>query len=115
MVGCHPPYGGWALSGRYQEPWPLGRFIGHPVFWGVVATIAVVALAVWLGVQESCGITGSCESRFEQVLAGKPAEIATVAGGFALVMIWVWLVVLVWVQSRVAGCMRMGLEGDGDV
>ncbi len=115
MVGWHPPYGGRALSGRYQEPWPLGRFVGHPVFWGVLATIAVVALAVGLGVQESCGITGSCESRFEQVLAGKPAEIATVAGGFALVMIWVWLVVLVWVQSRAIRVTRMGLERDGDV
>ncbi|MDQ2090496.1 hypothetical protein [Marimonas arenosa] len=98
------------MSGRYEEPFPLRRMVVHPVFWGVVASLAVVALVIWWGVQEQCGITGSCETRFAQVLGSKPAEFATVVGGAALVLIWVWLVVLVWVQARAVKVARMGLD-----
>ena len=101
------------MSGRFEEPWPLQRMVGHPVFWGVLATFGVFALAVWLGVQEKCGITGSCETRMDQVLGSKPHEIATVAGGVALVLIWVWLVVLAWIASRIARDVRL-LRRDGD-
>lgn len=94
------------MSGRYREPWPMRRFIGHPVFWGVVATLVVAALALWWGMQEDCGITGSCETRFGQVMALKPQGFATVVGGFALVQIWVWMVVLVWVLGRAVRAMR---------
>lgn len=103
------------MSGRFEEPFPLTRMVRHPVFWGMVASLAVAALAVWLGVQEDCGITGSCETRFDQVMASKPHEIGMTVGGFAMVLVVVWLVVLAWVQSRVVKLLRMGLEAkDGD-
>ena len=72
------------------------------MFWGVAMTLAVLLGAVVFGMQEECGITGSCESRAAQLWAGAPHEIAGALGGVALMLIAVWLAVIAWVLSRMA-------------
>lgn len=89
------------MSG-YREPWPLGRALRHPVFWGGLGSVLVLALVTWAGLQEKCGITGSCESRFAQLWEAAPHEIAQSFGAVAMALAVVWLVVLVWVLSRIA-------------
>lgn len=92
------------MSGQYQEPFPLRRMVGHPVFWGVVGSIGVGVLAVWMGMSEDCGltggITGSCATKAEQFLSSKPHEMAAVVTSIAAALGVVWLMVLVWVRSR---------------
>ena len=101
---------------RFEEPFPVLRAAGHPVFWGFWATIAVLAAVLWIGSLEDCGltggITGSCASKAEQFWSAKPHEMGLVFGGLAMVLIWVWLVVLVWVQARAVKWMRLGVMED---
>ena len=92
------------MSGRYEEPYPVRRFIGHPVFWGVVATLGVMALVLWVGTFEDCGltggITGSCATKAEQFWKSPPEEMAQVVMAVSAMIGALWLMVLAWILTR---------------
>ncbi|MDU8929323.1 hypothetical protein RXV86_18170 [Alisedimentitalea sp. MJ-SS2] len=98
---------------RFEEPFPLLRAAGHPVFWGFWATVAVLAVVIWMGTLEDCGltggITGSCATKAEQFWSSKPHDMAAVGMAVAGALGVVWLIVLAWVQARAVKWMRLGV------
>lgn len=91
---------------RYEEPWPMKRVLICPLFWGVIGSLAVTVMAAMLALGEECGITGSCESRWDKFLASEPHEMGLALGGFGILLAVVWLVVLAWFAGRAVR--RMG-------
>ncbi|SDC63813.1 hypothetical protein [Ruegeria marina] len=86
------------------------RLCFHPVFWGVLATLAVLSLALWIGFQADCDSEGVCQTKFSTFLAARPNEIGDTLAGFAGALAFVWIIVTVWLQSQELGEQRKELE-----
>jgi len=81
----------------------------HPVTWGVVFTIAIVALGLWIGSAEHCFHDGACVSKFQLFLRSDPNEVGDTLAGFAGALAFVWIIVTVWLQSLELAAQRAEL------
>lgn len=76
------------------------RLYSHPVFWGILATLTVLAFALWIGSQVDCSSEGNCQTKFSIFLAARPNEVGDTLAGFAGALAFVWIIVTVWLQSQ---------------
>ncbi|WP_299293291.1 hypothetical protein [uncultured Tateyamaria sp.] len=78
----------------------------NPVFWGVLFSLIMVSLALFLGAGETCNVMGECSQRFDTFLKASPNEIGDTLAGFAGSLAFIWIIVTVLLQSRELAAQR---------
>lgn len=86
------------------------KFLKHPVFWGMVATFAVVGFAVYVASSPYCPGGRDCPTKLSVFLSSRPNEIGDTLAGFAGALAFVWIVVTVWLQSQELAAQRRELR-----
>ena len=90
------------------------KVLKYPVFWGVAATLLVVAFGFCVGMHQTCTEAAGCQSNFEKFLNSPPNEIGDTLAGFAGALAFVWIIVTVWLQSQELSEQRKVLSDQRD-
>ncbi|MBY6083712.1 hypothetical protein [Ruegeria arenilitoris] len=89
--------------------------VANPIFWGVVATVGILAFGFWTAHLAVCDTTllGSenCEeSKWRYFLKAAPNEVGDTLAGFAGALAFVWLIATVWLQGQELAAQRQELR-----
>jgi putative phage abortive infection protein len=85
---------------------PEKRFcrIDNPVLWGIVASLVILVIMVYLGYSKNCDFSTMgppfCRSKLTIFLDASPNEIGDTLAGFAGAWAFIWIVVTVMLQSQ---------------